>query len=199
MAKSSVDLLTSIPQPKSTWEKIFDWTFSIGRYLVVIVEAVVIVAFVLRFAMDRVKNDLDNRITQSVALLEFYDEAGKIDKINLTYNTTVGARTILTSQPTYSGLVTDVNELVGDSCTIQSINIRNNELRVKGVCDSLTLSAEIENAFRTSATLINVRYDLTSSDSSGGEVQYSVIADIPSNQYKNSFAKPTSTSTTNGE
>lgn len=187
MAKASVDLLTSIQQPKSTWEKIFDWSFSIGRYLVVFVEAIVLVAFVLRFAMDRAKNDLDRNIAQKVTLLKFYEEAGKIENLELNSAMLVGADQIIKTQPVYSRLVQDVTGLVGTNGTIQNINIRDNIVRIKGTCRGLAESEKIEDAFRTSENLVNVQFNLTQSSDNAGGVSFTIDAGIPTKIYSGNY------------
>ncbi len=54
--------------------KFFDWVFSVGRYIVVITQLIVIGAFLSRFWLDRRNTDLSNKIRQQRAILESTQE-----------------------------------------------------------------------------------------------------------------------------
>ncbi len=63
---SAINLLRPVLEPEDIWEKSYDWVMSAGRYVLVLVEIVVLAAFFTRFAMDRRRNDLDQSIKSKV-------------------------------------------------------------------------------------------------------------------------------------
>jgi hypothetical protein len=67
---NSINLLEPTVVPLSTWDKIYDWVFKIGRYVIVAVEAVVILAFVSRFIFDRKNNDLKESLDAKANIIE---------------------------------------------------------------------------------------------------------------------------------
>lgn len=61
--------------PKEEWEKrplgqFLKWTLTIGRYIVIITELIVILAFLSRFKLDRDLTDLYEEIRQKQAIIE---------------------------------------------------------------------------------------------------------------------------------
>lgn len=67
--KSSLELL-----PKEDWEKgslgkILKWTLSVGRYIVIVTELIVILAFLSRFKLDRDLTDLNEDVRRKQAVV----------------------------------------------------------------------------------------------------------------------------------
>lgn len=53
------------------------WSLSVGRYLVIITELVVIISFASRFSLDRKITDLNKEIVQKVSVIESYNSFEK--------------------------------------------------------------------------------------------------------------------------
>ena len=72
--KKEINLL-----PKEPWEsgilgQFIPWTLSVGRYVVVFVELIVISAFLYRFGLDRKLTDLNEKIKQKQAVVSSYGD-----------------------------------------------------------------------------------------------------------------------------
>lgn len=72
--KKEINLL-----PKKPWEtgilgQLIPWTLSVGRYVVVFVELIVISAFLYRFGLDRKLTDLNEKIKQKQAIVSSYGD-----------------------------------------------------------------------------------------------------------------------------
>ena len=72
--KKEINLL-----PKEPWEtwilgQLIPWTLSVGRYVVVFVELIVISAFLYRFGLDRKLTDLNEKIKQKQAVVSSYGD-----------------------------------------------------------------------------------------------------------------------------
>lgn len=77
MAKSaqnniSVNLLTQDEFSSSQTGKILLWALSVGRYIVVITELIVIMSFLSRFKLDRDLTDLNEAIEKQKAIIQSY-------------------------------------------------------------------------------------------------------------------------------
>ncbi len=70
MAKESISLLPKHGLEGTFLGKFFDWVFSVGRYIVVFTELIVIGAFLSRFWLDRRNTDLSDKLRQQRAILE---------------------------------------------------------------------------------------------------------------------------------
>ena len=188
MAKESVDLLSSIQQPKTVWEKIFDWIFSVGRYLVVFVEALVLIAFISRFGMDRVRNDLDKKITSSVRTLEFYEETGKTDTVITSYYIQEGAQTLIENQHKYSILLNDINDIFDGKASVASLSVQEDTVNITASTASVDELKVIEDAFRESSFFSNVSVDLNvRSGQNDIGVSFGITAVISPDRYVGNF------------
>lgn len=74
MAKGEISLLPKHGLEGTVIGKFFDWVFSVGRYIVVFTELIVIGAFLSRFWLDRRNTDLSEKIRQQRAILESTQE-----------------------------------------------------------------------------------------------------------------------------
>ena len=70
----NINLLKPSFSPKTTWDKIYDWVFNAGRYIIVIVEIVVLVALGSRFYFDRRNNDFSESIRAKTLILDSMSE-----------------------------------------------------------------------------------------------------------------------------
>jgi Tfp pilus assembly protein PilN len=69
-----VNLLPKDPFFSTPLGKILRWALSIGRYIVIFTELVVIVSFVTRFALDRRVTDLNSSIDQNKTIILSYGD-----------------------------------------------------------------------------------------------------------------------------
>ena len=70
MAKRDISLLPREDLKGSPLGRIINWILSVGRYVVVFTELIVIGAFLSRFWLDRKNSDLSEEIRQEKAILE---------------------------------------------------------------------------------------------------------------------------------
>lgn len=73
-AKISVNLLPKDPFYETPLGKILKWALSIGRYIVIFTELIVILSFVTRFSLDRQVTDLNDALFQKQTLIESYGD-----------------------------------------------------------------------------------------------------------------------------
>ncbi len=71
------NLLYKFEPQKSSIDKLYDFVTKEGRYIVVMVMFVIIVAFIYRFPLDRKLNDEINRSTRNLREIKFYSESGE--------------------------------------------------------------------------------------------------------------------------
>jgi hypothetical protein len=71
MAKNSASINLIRNDKKETFEHIINWTVTIGRILIVVVELAALAAFLYRFTLDNQLQDLRSKIKQEQAIIEF--------------------------------------------------------------------------------------------------------------------------------
>jgi len=73
-AKISINLLPKDPFLASPIGRLMQWALSIGRYLVIFTELVVIISFATRFNLDRQITDLNSKVHQRQIIIESYGD-----------------------------------------------------------------------------------------------------------------------------
>jgi len=69
-AKKELSLLPESENPNSISARIFYWLTTVGRWVIVLTELIVVSAFISRFWLDRKNSDLSEVIRQQEAILE---------------------------------------------------------------------------------------------------------------------------------
>lgn len=72
--KTTINLLPQDPFDASFVGKLLKWALSVGRYIVIGTELVVIGSFLTRFSLDRQVTDLNEAMAQKLAILASYGD-----------------------------------------------------------------------------------------------------------------------------
>jgi len=144
---SSVEFLPQEDWEKSSWGKFLKWSLSIGRYIVVFTELIVVLALLSRFKLDRDLAELNEQIKQQQAILtasaQFEEEFRELqDKLEQADRLTVNQ-----DKPTQ--LVQELGALVPVNVVLSNLSFNNEKL-------SLSAEALDQNGL---ATLINALRD----------------------------------------
>jgi Tfp pilus assembly protein PilN len=73
-ASIKINLVPQDPFFETTFGKALKWALSVGRYLVIFTELVVILSFASRFSLDRQVTDLNEALNQKQTIIESYGE-----------------------------------------------------------------------------------------------------------------------------
>lgn len=66
---NSINLVESIHTPGDTFTIFYEWSFTVGKYLLIFIQIIVIAVFAVRLNVDRINNDLTEDINNQVDLL----------------------------------------------------------------------------------------------------------------------------------
>lgn len=70
MEKKEISLLTQPPFELTLWGRLVNWLTTVGRFIIVFTELIVLGAFISRFWLDRKNSDLSEAVRQYRAILE---------------------------------------------------------------------------------------------------------------------------------
>ena len=77
----SIDFMQPVNRPNDVWANAYDWMFSAGKYMLIIVEVIALSVFVARFIIDKTSNNLTRDINDQVAILS----GGNWQQESITY------------------------------------------------------------------------------------------------------------------
>lgn len=75
--EAAINLLPKDPFEDSFWGRFLKWALSVGRYIVVATELIVVLSFLSRFKLDRDLTDLNEAVALNQAVLESYRDLEK--------------------------------------------------------------------------------------------------------------------------
>jgi hypothetical protein len=123
--KKELSLLPDADNPNSFSARVLKWLTTVGRWIIVLTELVVIVAFISRFWLDRKNSDLSEIIRQRQAILastqDFEAEFNSFQK-RLTY-----IRNFYENQPAYDEKIDILVKSTPVDLTYKSISIKQDE------------------------------------------------------------------------
>lgn len=137
-AKLGINLLNPDPFKTSVVGKVMLWALSIGRYIVVFTELIVILSFVSRFKLDRDLTDLNTEIVRQKAIIESYGDLESIVR-DLQKQLAFINRELESPQPeTYLDLVVP----------LMPIDVKLNEMQMSGDLVKIDATALSQTGFK---------------------------------------------------
>jgi hypothetical protein len=140
--KSAINLLPKSDFDISLWGRILKWSLTTGRYIIIVTEMVVILAFLSRFKLDKDLSDMHERLD------------GKIGILNATYDTEVNfrstqirlqeAKTLMDNQKDTSALLKHITDKIPQGLVLTSMDADwgKREIALSGVANSQQALAE---------------------------------------------------------
>lgn len=150
--------------------KFLKWALSWGKRIVIVTEAIVILAFLSRFFLDATVDDLNEKITQQKnAVLAEADFEKKflatVERINKAEE--VEKQTPLTS------VLKAVNTLIPDNVTVSQMVLENDAVSFSGSTDEQSLVLLV-GAFRNSSKFSDLVVTRVTKNSSSQAVEFSL-------------------------
>ncbi|MEK7513364.1 MAG: PilN domain-containing protein [Patescibacteria group bacterium] len=138
--------------PKEKWEtgtagKLLKWALSIGRYIVVFTELVVISAFLYRFSLDRKLMDINEQVNQQKKIIVTYGDLetnfrtlqAKLTNISKAEKNSLDMSVILTNLSEITPLATTYNSIDVEG---QKVALEGQTLSEIGLATLLTKAQE---------------------------------------------------------
>lgn len=157
---NSINLIETINAPGDTFTIFYEWTFTIGKYLLVFVQVIVIVVFVVRLTVDRINNDLTSDINNQVDLLLEAD-IRQNEKRYRTFQTLFHDLDYLEeNQVKHARTIVSILDSVPSDITLETYVFTNKRISSNFVTNSLGNIQRYENFLKQNPEYSNVRINL---------------------------------------
>jgi len=141
--------------------KILRWALSVGRYIVIFTEIIVIISFVSRFTLDRQITDLNNSINQKKNVVESFGELENTirntQKVIEQYKQVEQTTEILTIFPA-------LTEVTPPGVTLRQLTIQPNRISITGATFNQESLNTLINNITLSTTFRDVEVSKIESD-----------------------------------
>jgi len=127
--EKQINLLPKDSFSETSIGKIILWFLSTFRIMVIVVELVVVAAFLSRFWLDSKNADLTDEIKQKQAQIKASEATEKLFR---ELQKRVSAFSILTSQPKLSSSITSISSLMPPTITLNSIGFSEQGITIIG-------------------------------------------------------------------
>ena len=156
----SINLIETINSPGDTFTIFYEWSFTIGKYLLIVAQIVVIIVFVVRLMVDRINNDLTSDINNQVEVLlqadvrknegkyrnfqTLFDDLDKLDQEQIKH-----ARTIISTL-----------DNIPSNIRLESYSFNEKRISTSFTTDSLENAHRYENFLKQSPEYSDVSINL---------------------------------------
>lgn len=128
MPKKEINLLPREEFEKKPLGRFLTWALSVGRYIVIFTELIVILAFLSRFKLDRDLSDLNQSIREKQAIIEASAEFEKEFTFFQTRLATI--KKLKSKETSFTQIVSAIGSLTPLDVAISNLSFSENSLRI---------------------------------------------------------------------
>lgn len=171
--------------PQEDWEKkpagkILKWALSIGRYIVITTELIVIIAFLSRFKFDRDLTDLNEEIKQKQTIIE--SQAQFEQEFRFLQKKLAAIESLEKQRLQTNKILDELSSLTPIDVYLSNLQINNQEINLSAIALSETGLATLINNIKNSSLFNNLNL---SQVSSGAEKTIGINFEVKSKLAKN--------------
>jgi len=171
-ARSQINLLTTEDFRSTVLGKVSTWALSIGRWIVIITELIVILAFMARFKLDRDNSNLIEDINQKQAVIKAFSDFETIFRQTQTRLSTLSQAT--SQQKNVDLVLAELGKSIPTDVALVDVQLENGEIVIRAVAITEPGMAGMEQLMTQSSVFKQVslvRVDIEDSFKSGIEFE----------------------------
>ncbi len=180
--KNTINLLSFKEGPLTFWEKFYIWALSIGRYIIIITELIVLIGFFLKFKVD---NDIANIKTDLNANVEVLKEnQAKENEIKIYQKRISTQEAIMNNQSPIYSLLTHTISLIPPTVKVDSLNFHNKgQILIQGSITGtgnvqLNTLQNLADTYRGDKAYVNVAETNVSTNSQENLTNFSITMNV---------------------
>lgn len=168
--KASINLLSQPDFRLTTLGKVSMWSLSIGRWIVIVTELVVISAFVYRFSLDQDISALQQDVEQKRGVITFFAPLEQQFRQTQKRLTVLGE--VLSVHRDMNPVVSEISKSLPEELALTGMSIDNEHvLRILGLSRTEESISHLMNNLRQAGLFSDVRLERVSQEASGDEAQ----------------------------
>lgn len=160
----SINLLDPVYSPTDAFSKAYIWLVDIGKYLLIVVEIVVLAVFFSRFILDKQNNDLTEEINSQVGLLS--DETWRRNGLLYSnyHSVLQDVETIRMGQKMSSSIVSEIVSSIPITLSLRSFSYRENRVSLNLTAINLEDVKIYESALKANEQYKDVNFNISKDD-----------------------------------
>lgn len=174
----SINLLNPVSAPDDVFSNVYDWIYKVGRYVLVLIELVVLVVFFSRFYFDRINNDLTDSINAQIFLLSQPAYRENEEKIIALNNLLSDVKTTSEEQKINSKVINSVRENIPPNISLKTFIFSKNTFNLTYEATDFNAVKDYEFIIRQNSNFQNVNLFLTKDAGSEGRIDFSISFEL---------------------
>lgn len=174
----SINLLDPVNRPEDIWERIYDWLFNVGKYILISVEVLVLIVFFSRFAIDRMNNNLTDDINDQVNTLsnDFFRRSEI--RFNNLHALLLDLNTLSNDQKKNSTIVSSITESIPSNIKLEQFSFTRGQVNMSFTANDFESIQSYESLLRRNPKYSDVRINLSKSGESTSKIDFTVSFNI---------------------
>lgn len=173
--KNTINLLDPIGSPNDAWTVAYEWVFKVGRYLLVVIEVLVLGVFFARFVLDKKNNDLTEEINDKVEILSnetFKNNEVLFGNLHMLFN---DIQTLDEDQPKYSQEVATIISSIPDGLTLEGFSFSTKRVTLSLIGSDFGIIKDYEFSLRQNTSKYSeVLFNISKSGREGVDIEVGV-------------------------
>lgn len=169
--------------PDDIWDRLYYWIFNVGKYILVMVEFLVLVVFASRFMIDRRNNDLSEEINNRIDTLgnDFFKNAEiRYSNLHLLLEDLASNNE---SQPLNSKQVSSVLDGLPSNIKLQNFNFGENQVSMNFTAPSFESIRDYEQKIQSNPAYSDISVRISKSGEVSDDIDFSVSFKINSESF----------------
>lgn len=172
----SINLLPEDPFFDTILGRTMRWAVTVGRYLVIFTEVVVILSFLARFTLDRQLTDLNSSINQKENIVRSF---GNLETEVTTAQEKINQYQQLEQSKDLTTVFPALSSITPEGITLQSLSISPTQVSIIGTASSQNALNLLINNIQLSPEFYNVRVErIESQDEQQDDLLFQIQADL---------------------
>lgn len=182
--RKTIDLLNPINPPADLWTSIYNWVFNVGRYILVGVEAMLLIVFFSRFVMDEISNDLTSEINDKVNLLSNAQFRSQEIKYRNIHSLLSDVKILESKQVINSSIIAEITSGVPGKLTLETFSFNNDKVSLNMKTTDLKVVKDYEFSLRQNSKIKDVVVTLSKTGTNTSVVDVSITFNMVSETKK---------------
>lgn len=174
-SKISVNLLTQDEFSSSPIGKVLLWALSVGRYIVVFTELIVILSFLSRFKLDRDLTDINESIEKQKAIIESY---GGLEEEFRAQQKLLKFVAQKSPEPSVSDSLIIIKETMPTDIKLETFSYQADELNLKATALSLPAFSSFINTLLRNQDIADISIKSIEAQAQGLIVTFELVATL---------------------
>ncbi len=172
--KKGFNLLKTQIEPQTMWTKLYLWTTTTARAIMVIVELVIVISFGVRVVVDLQFKNLNKDITAKEEVMEVLNESER--RLVSIQNKSASYKAIWNETEYYSNIYKDIFTIIPPGVEELNIQISDNRLIIKGFAEIESIQ-DMETKCKSSTTF--TKTELVDIETQGNSLDsFTIEADL---------------------